>query len=219
MSVEHSASAAAPAPAALRVEETTKDEPRGDASPVFLLFLRDLGIGVVFFSIWAGAEAWATVSGLTLATVLSSVGGLFVGLAVAGLSHEWGHFAGARLSGAVAPTAPVGNFAGVFAFDLERSTDAQFRSMSVGGNIAHWTAAWLLFFGLPGATAGQIAIQSGALGFVAFASVVELPVIRRAFSGQSSAEAIGDLVKAPRPILERAGRIGIVTALLLFVVL
>lgn len=194
-------------------------EPRADASPIPILFARDLGLGVVLFSIWAGAEAWATVSGLVFAKTLSAIGGMVVGLVVTGLSHEWGHFAGARMSGGVAPTAAASKFAGVFAFDLERSSDAQFRAMSVGGNVAHWAAAWILFFGLPGATIGQAAIQAAALGFVVFASVVELPVIWRAFRGQSSADAIAELARAPRPILERAGRIGFVTALALLVVL
>ena len=193
--------------------------PRTDASPIPLLLARDLGVGVALFSVWAGAEAWATVSGLAFAKILSAIGGLFVGLAVTGLSHEWGHFAGARMSGAVAPTTAASNFAGVFAFDLERSSDAQFRAMSVGGNVAHWTAAWILFFGLPGATIGQVALQSASLGFVAFATFVEAPVLRRAFSGQSSVEALGELVRAPRPILERAGRIGFATALASLIVL
>lgn len=187
-----------------------------DASPIAVVLLRDVAILTTMLSVWAGAEAWAVQSGLGLATALSSLGGLLVGAAATALLHEWGHFLGARLSGGVAPVSPAANFLPLFLFDFERSDESHFRAMSLGGNLAHWGVALGLLALLPGASAGQIALQCGALGFATFASTVEFPVIRRAFAGEPGAQALTSI----RPdTLRRAGGIGFATALVLFVLL
>ena len=186
-----------------------------DASPVPAVALRDLAIATTLLSIWAGAESWAVQSGLGMASALSSIGGLLVGAAVTALLHEWGHFLGARLSGGVAPVAPAAKIVPLFLFDFARSEERHFRAMSLGGNLAHWTAALGLLVLLPGASSGQIALQCGALGFATFASTVELPVIRRAFAGEPGEQALTAIGPAS---LSRSGWIGVAVALGLFVI-
>ncbi len=187
-----------------------------DASPVALVALRDLAIVTTLLSVWAGAESWAVQSGLGMAAVLSSVGGLLAGAAVTAQIHEWGHFLGARLSGGVAPVARAAGIVPLFLFDFARSEERHFRAMSLGGNIAHWAAALGLLALLPGASSGQIALQCGALGFATFATTVELPVIRRAFAGEPGEQALTAIGPAE---LARSGWIGVATALGLFVIL
>ena len=203
-------------PVAMADKEADPARPK-DASPLGLVFLRDLTLLVVMFSVWAGAEAWAQATGLGFAVVLSAVGGLLVGATGTSLFHEWGHFTGARLSGAVAPISPAKNMVPLFSFDLDRSSDQQFLAMSIGGNVAHWVGALGLLVVLPSVSAGQVAVQAGALGFVAFASVIEVPIIRRA--SRVGIQAFRDFVKDGSGVIPRAARIGLVTAFVAFVVL
>jgi len=197
--------------------EQTSDAtmPPENASPIPLVALRDVLIVITLLSIWAGAEAWASQSGLGMAAALSSIGGLLVGAATTALLHEWGHFVGARSSGGTAPVSPAGNFLPLFLFDFDRSEEEHFRAMSVGGNVAHWATALALFVMLPGATAGQLALQCGSLGFAVFASTIEFPVLRRAFAGEPGAQALATI---RTDTIQRAGWIGFATALGTFVV-
>lgn len=205
---------AEPAPGEPRAERR-EDQP-ADASALGTVLLRDLTFGVAALSIWAGAEAWSRQSGLGLAALLSVLGGFVVGGLVTALLHEWGHFVGARLSGAVAPIAPAKNLVPLFLFDMDRSGDAPFRAMSVGGSVGHWSAAFGLFYLLPGSTAGEVAIQAASFGFAVFASVVEVPVLRLAFAGVPPGKALGTITQER---LRRGVQVGFATALVLFVVL
>ena len=187
-----------------------------DASSIATVALRDIGLAVALLSIWAGADAWYLASGTGLGALLSATGGLLVGAALTALAHEWGHFAGARISGGTAPVSPAKGFVPLFVFDFERSREEPFRAMSVGGNIAHWLVALGWFALLPGATPGQIALQCGGVGFAIFASTIEIPVIRRAFAGVPGAEALSGI--GP-DTLRRSAWIGFASALILFALL
>ena len=83
----------------------TRDEPRPeDGASVGRLGLVHIALVAGALSLWAAADAWYAATGLGLATLLCLVDGVLVGGFVAGIAHEWGHFAGARLFGGVAPT-------------------------------------------------------------------------------------------------------------------
>lgn len=73
---------------------------RGD---LLTAIVRDLAIVLGALSLWAGADAWYLATRSGFAAALSVADGLLVGLAVAIALHEWGHYAGARLSGGYAP--------------------------------------------------------------------------------------------------------------------
>ncbi len=142
--------------------------------------LRDFLHATVALCAWAGAEAWVSVSGLMLATGLSIAAAIAAGWTLAALLHEWGHYAGARLSSAVAPRVqPAGLAFFRYQFDLQRNSLAQFTAMSIGGNLAHWglvAAGWLL---LPMETLGQAALVGAFFAFAVFASVIEWPIMAR----------------------------------------
>ena len=54
-------------------------------------------------TLWGAADYWASGSGLVLAESVSLLNAIFAGALIAYVLHEWGHFTGARLSGAVSP--------------------------------------------------------------------------------------------------------------------
>ena len=130
--------------------------------------------------------------------------------------HEWGHFAGARLSGGTAPLTPVTLPLPLFNFDFARSETRHFQAMGVGGNLAHWMVVLLIAIFLPPETAGRVALLAGALGFAVFASAVEFPVISRCHGGAAPIASLAGIRPAD---LKRNGVLGAVAALLLFSIL
>ena len=104
-----------------------------DEATLSLVVLRDVAIVAALLSLFAAAETWASVSGLGLASLLSIVDGLLVGAATAGVLHEWGHFAGARLAGGHAPLKPIGGLFPIFDFDSQNNDARAFDWMSIGG--------------------------------------------------------------------------------------
>ena len=187
-----------------------------DAASLWMVALRDVAIVAAGLSLFAAADAWHTLTGSTLSAFLSLVDGLLVGVLLTALLHEWGHFTGARLSGAAAPLRPAMGFLPLFDFDYGNNSASQFQSMSVGGNVAHWLVVLVLLVSLPLSTIGQVAIASSAFGFAVFASSIEFPVIRNVLKGQSGIEALS---KIPKDLLRRNGSYGLAAAFLAFLVL
>ena len=79
-------------------EQTTKPEPS-----LFSLLARDAAIALASLSLWAAADTWYLVSGLGFALAVSVLDAIFVGYILGALFHEWGHYTGAKFSGASAP--------------------------------------------------------------------------------------------------------------------
>jgi len=198
-----------------RAKEIAEEKTNADVTPVSRLALRDGGIALAALSLWAASDAWHTATGLGAAALLSVLDGLAAGYVINLLAHEWGHFAGARWFGGIAPTTPrITRLCPIFRLDLQRSPVRAFQAMSVGGNLAHWAAVVLLFTWVPIDSPGRAALACGAFAFAFGASVTELPVIRRSFAGASPAESFKGLSRAT---LRRDRWIGIAAGALLFV--
>ena len=197
-----------------RAKELGKERTDADATPVSRLALRDGGIALAVLSLWAAADAWHTATGLGAASLLSVLDGIAAGYVINLLAHEWGHFAGARWFGGIAPTTPrITRVFPIFKLDLQRSPVRAFRAMSVGGNLAHWTAVLLLFTWVPMDSPGRLALACSAFAFAFGASVTEFPVIRRSFAGASPIESFKGISRAT---LRRDRWIGIAAGALLF---
>jgi hypothetical protein len=166
-----------------------------DAAPVAKLAQRDGAIALAALSLFAAADAWYAATGLGFAGLLSFLDGAVVGVVLGTLAHEWGHFAGARLSGGIAPTRGIRSLFPIFDLDLVKSDPSAFRAMSVGGNVAHWAVALAVLLFLPLDTPGRAALLAGSFGFAVSASTTELPIIRRAYSGATPVESFQGLTK------------------------
>jgi hypothetical protein len=185
----------------------------GDATRVSRLALRDGGIALAALSLWAAADAWYAATSLSAAALLSVLDGIAAGAVLGLLAHEWGHFAGARWGGGIAPTTRVTQLFPIFILDMQKSPERAFRAMSVGGNLAHWgvVAAFLLW--VPLGAPGRVALACGAFGFAFGASLTEVPIIRRSFAGASPVESFAGLTGAK---LRRDRWIGIAAGAVLF---
>ena len=207
--------------------QTNTDKVSGapDASPASQLRraprLRSLALvdaaGVLAgMSIWAAADMWHAQSGLAIAALVAVGDALFVGSLLAGVVHEWGHYAGAHLSGAQTELVRRRGFALVrFSYVFAENTPKQFRSMSFSGNVAHWLLVAGLFFALPLSTPGQIAVVAAAFAFAVSASVFELPVISAVDGGQGPEAALR--ARATKETFKRGRWISIASGLLLFI--
>lgn len=187
-----------------------------DQSSLFLVGLRDVAIISALLSLFAAAEAWATVSGLAFAALLATVDGFLVGLATCALAHEWGHFAGARLGGGHAPLKPMAGFLPLFDFDYKNNDKRAYEWMGIGGNLAHLTVPLIYFVALPMNSPGTAALVAGAFGFAVFSSIIEFPVIQKSRAGMGALESLGTI---PKDFVQRTMPWAVGAAFLAFLVL
>ena len=174
------------------MSESEKKEPA-----LYSLALRDLAIVLSAFSLWAATDSWFQVTGLLFAEVISAANALFVGYLLGAIFHEWGHYLGARISGAQTTRTLPKNLTNLFrfSFDFGSNSATQFHSMSFGGWVGHWSILLLIFAILPMDTLGRAALVSSLFGFAIFATFIETGVLRKTFGGIEPAEALGELSK------------------------
>ena len=189
------------------------DEPK-----LFSLLTRDAMIVFAALTLWAASDAWFQVTGLWAAELLSAADGIFVGYIVAAIAHEWGHYIGARASGARTTRTLPKNLTNLFRFnfDFGSNSSTQFHSMSFGGWIGHWAVLLLACITLPVDTLGRAALVSSLFGFAIFATFVETGVLRKTFRGAEPAQALGELSKKN---LLQAGLVGALSGVFAFTAL
>ena len=141
-------------------------------------------------TIWGAADYWASGSGLLLAEGIALLNALFVGVIIASIAHEWGHFSGARITGSVSPVMkePVSFF--MFSFKDEVNSREQFVAMSMGGPIANWLLVLGLFFLLPLETWSQALLLATTFAMAVNVCVFEFPVINSVMYGENPDETI-----------------------------
>lgn len=146
-------------------------------------------------TLWGAADLWAAETGLLLAQAVALLNAIFAGVAMAYLVHEWGHFTGARISGAVSPVLKEPRSFFMFNFKHELNTREQFLSMSAGGPTANWLLAILLFAFLPMETASQAMLVAATTAIAVSVSVFEVPVINRVMYGDNPEQTIDTRLK------------------------
>ena len=187
-------------------EQNTKPEPS-----LFSLLARDTAIALAVLSLWAAADTWYLVSGLGFALAISVLDAIFVGYILGALFHEWGHYTGAKLSGASAPRVkPKGTSLFRFNFDMAANTQRQFHWMSFGGWVFHWGLLAILVLAMPFDSIGRIALVSSVFGFILYATFIETGILRKTLGGSDPAETLGQL---SAKTFQQAGIIGSVAGL------
>ena len=148
------------------------------------MLIKDIAIVFAALSIWAAADTWHHTSGLWIAQIVSIGDAILVGLLLAALFHEWGHYSGARASDAKTErVSPKGFSLFRFKFDYEENDHKQFHWMTYGGHIFHWAILLLLLIALPLDTLGPIALVSAIFGFIVYATVIEYNIVKDTWAG------------------------------------
>lgn len=175
--------------------EAEPDSPRVKPEPGLIgMLFKDLAIVFAALSIWAAGDAWFQVTGLWLAQVVAVGDAVFVGLLLAAVFHEWGHYAGAVASKSTAPrVAPRGFALFRFNFDYAGNDARQFHWMTYGGHIFHWVIFLVLVIALPLDSLGRIALVSAIFGFIAFATFIEYHIVKDTWAGKAPAVRIKEI--------------------------
>ncbi|MGH0037943.1 MAG: hypothetical protein ACQGVK_23175 [Myxococcota bacterium] len=169
-------------------------------------------------TLWGAAEAWAQTTGFRIAGFAALANALIAGTVIPSTLHEWGHFAGARLSGAVSPVLeePRRHFF-MFDFPMDKNDVRQFTWMSWGGILAPWGVLLAAVLFVPLATASAAVLFATLFARAVAVSVFEVPVVRgAALSGQPAAE-LGARLEAGG--LDQGRRLGVVAGLACFALL
>lgn len=194
---------------------TEESKPKTKPEPsLFSMLSRDIGIALIALSVWAAADTWYLFSGLWFAQLLSIGDAIFVGYVLGALFHEWGHYTGAKLSGAVAPRVMPRSFSFFrFNFDMSINDQRQFHWMSFGGWVLHWTLLVLLVIAIPFDSLGRIALVSSVFGFIVYATVIETGILRQTLGGADPKETLDQLSAKTFQQATVAGTLGGVFAL------
>lgn len=175
-----------------------------------LIALAHLIIVIVLLGIFLAASSWHALSDSLLVAGLSVVAGLLAGAIITTLVHEWFHYAGAlAVRGHCRPVQRINLFA--FDWDFKRNTRGQFLVMSYAGTLGSIVAIGLLYTTLAAPTPGGVALLAAAFGSLAFAGVIEWPVLARVHAG---GDPLGELSKISPRVLLLSAAISLLTALL-----
>lgn len=187
-------------------ESNTRTRPEPS---MFSMMSRDIGIALITLSVWAAADTWYLLSGLWFAQLLSIGDAIFVGYVLGALFHEWGHYSGAKLSGAQAPRVkPKGISLFRFNFDMSVNDQRQFHWMSFGGWVMHWALLLLLVIAIPFDSLGRIALVSSVFGFIVYATFIETGILRQTLSGADPKETLNQLTAKTFQQATIAGTVG-----------
>lgn len=169
-------------------------------------------------TLWGTALVWAETTGWLLAHAIAVANAVIAGTVLASLVHEWGHFTGARLSGAVSPAldAPKNHFF-MFDFKMDENDVDQFTAMSWGGIVAPWILVALLVVLIPVGMLSAAALVATLVARAVSAGAFEVPIVQAAQHHGDPKKALGDAINAGR--LEAAGPIGYVVGGLVFAML
>ena len=187
-------------------ESNTRTRPEPS---MFSMMSRDIGIALIALSVWAAADTWYLLSGLWFAQLLSIGDAIFVGYVLGALFHEWGHYSGAKLSGAQAPRVkPKGISLFRFNFDMSVNDQRQFHWMSFGGWVMHWALLLLLVIAIPFDSLARIALVSSVFGFIVYATFIETGILRQTLSGADPEGTLNQLTAKTFQQATIAGTVG-----------
>jgi len=174
-----------------------------------------LGLWLLLFSLFAAADSWTVLTGWSIALVLSLLTGLVAGFITAGVIHEWFHLLGAKLcDGIYTINAKPGPF--VFDWNFQENSVRQFFTMSIAGSIGSMLGVILLWSATVPDNPGRAALVAGAMAGLAFAAIIEWPVLLRT---RRSRDPLTELSKITPAALKQSAFGSAVTALLCLAVL
>lgn len=178
----------------LKAERTAK---RADAARLEKMAGVHFVAVMAAITLWGAADVWATASGWALAQAVAIANAFIAATVVASIGHEWGHFAGARLTGAKSPVheKPV-NYFFMFDFDFDVNDTRQFVWMSWGGILAPWVIVIATLLLVPIDTLGRATLLAVLAARAASASLFEVPVVQRASRGGDPRAELGRRLKS-----------------------
>jgi hypothetical protein len=153
---------------------------------------------IAALTLFGAAHTWADASGWLLAQATAVAAAFLAGMVLGPLFHEWGHFAGARLSGALSPVlkTPYRLFF-MFRFDMQANNLRQAQWLSWGGITGSWLLVILLLILVPMDGWASAVLLATAIGRAVNASVFEVPVVLRTRQSGEFERELTERLKSP----------------------
>ncbi len=135
---------------------------------------------LVALTLFGAGSYLAADSSLVVLQLVALGNALVAGTVIASIVHEWGHFSGARASGAASPVlAKPRRFYFMFDFDMENNSVRQFQWMSLGGISANWLLVVLVAVSFPMDSLAAALLLATVFGRAVNVSFFEVPIVLR----------------------------------------
>ena len=141
--------------------------------------------------LWGAVNQWAMTSELLVAQLAALGIAIAAATVMASIIHEWGHFSGAKISGAIAPVSakPVRLYF-MFTFDMVQNSTNQFIAMSLGGILANWLLVVLLLILIPLQSLAAAMLIAVAIAKAVNVSFFEVPIVMQVRDGGDPSEVL-----------------------------
>ncbi|MEM7412050.1 MAG: hypothetical protein AAF430_17615 [Myxococcota bacterium] len=172
-----------------------------------------MAMGVL--TLWGAGQVWAATTGSFLAEAVAVGNAVVAGFVLMSIFHEWGHFTGARLSGAVSPMLeePRRHFF-LFDFDMEKNDLRQFSWMSWGGILAPWLAVLLVLAFADLRLLSSVVLLATLVFRAVAAGAFEAPIVLAAGQSGNPGAELGKAVAGGG--LDRGRRVGMAVGIACF---
>ncbi len=156
---------------------------------------------VASLTLYGAAHTWATSSGLSIALATGVAAAFIAGMVLSSIFHEWGHYAGAALSGSTIKIADApSDYYFFLGFNPKKNSPRQALWMTWGG----LTGSWLLVIGVltlvPLNSWMSAVLLATAVGRAVNASYFEMPIAWRTQQGDDFKQALNDRLESPGTI-------------------
>lgn len=172
------------------------------------------GLAVVAsLTLFGAAHTWASSSGWALATWTGVAAAFAAGMVLSSIFHEWGHYAGAALSGSTIKIADQpSNYFFFLGFNPKVNSTGQALWMTWGG----LSGSWLLVLGtallVPLDSLMSAVLLATAVGRAVNASVFEMPIAWRTQQGHDFKTALNERLASPGTVNMPGLLVGLVLA-------
>lgn len=157
------------------------------------------GIAVVAsFVLFGSAHTWAANSGWALALAAGVASAFIAGMVLSSIFHEWGHFAGAAVSGSTIKILdqPSGYFF-FLGFNPKANSTGQALWMTWGGLFGSWTLVLMVALLIPMDSWMSAVLLATVIGRAVNASVFEVPIAWKTHHGHDFKESLKARLASP----------------------
>jgi len=153
---------------------------------------------VASLTLFGAAHTWASTSGWSLAVATGIAAAFIAGMVLSSIFHEWGHYAGAALSGSTIKIADQpSDYYFFLGFNPKKNSKRQALWMTWGG----LSGSWLLVVGVlalvPMNSWMSAVLLATVVGRAVNASYFEMPIAWRTQQGHDFKQALNDRLQSP----------------------
>jgi len=153
---------------------------------------------VASLTLFGAAHTWAVSSGWSIALGTGVAAAFIAGMVLSSIFHEWGHYAGAALSGSTIKIADQpSDYYFFLGFNPKKNSKRQALWMTWGG----LSGSWLLVIGVlvfvPMNSWISAVLLATAVGRAVNASYFEVPIALRTLKGHDFKQALNERLQSP----------------------